>query len=190
MIGSEFNELVENLKKIPGITKKQAEKIAFYTLNLNYEELEKLLNSFKQLNQNLNKCISCNFISKNKQCDICLDEKREKKLLIIESDNELLKIEQSDFYKGKYFIFDIKNKENYQLEIEKILSFSSQFQEIIIALSPTIDGLKLTNLIHKNLKEKTKKIIISQIAFGIPMGASLDYMDIITIKESINNRKE
>ncbi|UWD33935.1 toprim domain-containing protein [Mesomycoplasma molare] len=189
MFGSEFDELILNLKKIPGITKKQAEKIAFYILDLNFSELEKITTSLINVNKNLNKCITCNFISKNKQCDFCLDPSRDKQLLILENNNEVLKIENSSIFKGKYFIYNIKDEKEIENNIKKIIDFSKNIDEIIISLSPTIEGLAATNLLISKLnKEINKKI--SKISFGIPIGSSIDYMDSLSIKESINNRKE
>ncbi|WGI36318.1 toprim domain-containing protein [Mesomycoplasma lagogenitalium] len=189
MFGPEFEKLIESLKKIPGITKKQSEKVAFYILNLDYQTLNELINSMKTVNQNLNKCITCNFITKNIQCDICLDVSRTKKLLLIESNNDVIKMENNKIFDGKYFIFDYKNREELNQNLENLLKRIQEFSEIIISFSPTMEGLTFTNYLAKILLEKTNKKI-SKISFGIPIGSSIDYMDEFSIKESIDNRKE
>ncbi|MBN3534589.1 toprim domain-containing protein [Mycoplasma procyoni] len=189
MFGPEFDELIENLKKIPSVTKKQSEKIAFYILNLDHEQLQKLTDSIKSVNQNLNQCVTCNFITKNKQCYICLDLNRRKNLLIVETNNDIIKLEKHNLFDGKYYIFDYKDKENLEKTTNKLLSVVDDFKEVIISLSPTIEGMTFSNYLEKLLADKTN-LKVSRIAYGIPIGATIDYMDENTIMESLKNRKE
>ncbi|WP_033160999.1 toprim domain-containing protein [[Mycoplasma] collis] len=190
MFGNEYEELILNLKKIPGLSKKQSEKIAFYILNLDYKELDSLINSMKNLNQNLNKCSSCNFITKNVKCDICLDLNRSRKILLVESDNDVIKMEKDKIFDGKYFVFNLEDKKQVEKDMFLLLEQTKNNQEIIISFSPTLQGITYANYIGAFLLENNNKIKISRIAFGIPVGSKIDYMDSFSIKESIENRKE
>ncbi|VEU59379.1 toprim domain-containing protein [Mesomycoplasma neurolyticum] len=190
MFGKEYDSLILNLKKIPGITKKQSEKIAFYILNLDYKELDILINSMQELNKNLNKCSTCNFITRNVKCEICLDANRSKRLLLVESDLDVIKLENSKIFDGKYFVFNFEDKESIENDLILLFSIFDDFNEIIISFSPTIQGIAYTNYISSILLKKNKNKKISKIAYGIPIGSKIDYMDSFSIKESIENRKE
>lgn len=191
MFGPEFEELIINLKKLPGVGKKQADKIAFYLLNLDYESLQQLQTSITQVNQKLNKCQKCNFITKNNICDVCLDVNRAKKILILESSSDMMKFEKNKLFNGRYFIFDsltLSSDKNKEKAINHLIDQLPFYNEVIISLSPTLEGMVFSNLLIKKLENY--KIKVSKIAYGVPIGASIDYMDEMTLKESIENRKE
>lgn len=191
MFGEEFENLIKNLKKMPGVGKKQADKIAFYLLNLDYKNLDELLTSISEVNKQLNKCAICNFITKNNICQVCLDPQREKIILVLESSSDMIKFENNKLFNGRYFIFDsltLTNPETKEKEIQKLISQLHSYKEIIISLSPNYEGIVFSNYLSQKLQKYNIKI--SQIACGVPFGASIDYMDEITLKESIVNRRE
>lgn len=194
MIGPEFDELVKYLKKLPGITQKTAENISLYLINESEENIQKLISSIKEVNLLFQKCFYCNSITKNNSCTICIDTKREKVLMVVESNNDLNKMEKLDIYFGKYFILDIPKKITIS-EIKKnkifskLVNYAANFDELIFALSPTIEGEIITNFLIKML-QIYEDLKITQLAQGIPIGAQIEYIDPITLKQSYENRKK
>lgn len=181
------------LKQKLKISKKQAEKIIDFIISSNEEDFKSLISNFNNLKQKIKKCKVCNNISDNNLCEICSDEDRDKVLLIVENQKALDKFENSKFYYGKYFIinekFILKNDfsdEELLKEVSKIVEYAAFFEETIIALSPTLQGEIITYHIKKTLDEA--QIQNSQIAIGIPLGASVNFVDDITLKQSIINR--
>lgn len=188
-----FEKLALSLKQLPGISKKQAEKISFYIIQSKTDILKELLETLKNARDNLQKCQKCNLISEDKICNICSDTSRENKLMIVESNIEVNKFENLEIYKGKYFVLDflIKNlddKKSYEEKYESILANLSQTEEVVLALSPTIDGeisaIYIKNLIKKNFP----KLKVSQLANGLPVGSQVEYMDNLTLNLAFKNR--
>lgn len=179
----------QNLK----MSKKQVEKFIDFVINSDDENFEALLLNINNLKQNIKKCKVCNNISDNNLCEICSDNDRDKILMIVENQKVLDKFENSKFYYGKYFIINEKKflKGDFAdaellKEVSRIVEYAAFFEETIIALSPTLQGEIITYHIKKALDEA--QIQNSQIAIGIPLGASVNFVDDITLKQSIINR--
>ncbi|WP_406614012.1 toprim domain-containing protein [Mycoplasma corogypsi] len=188
-----ISEFIERIKKIPGISKKQAEKIVLWILASEELDVNVLANLFKRIKTQISFCEICGFSIENGKCSICHNDERDNVLLVVENLAALQKIENGGYYFGKYFIFntlikndiDLKKAENNLSKLEK---YAKSFDEIILAISPTLEGEMTNNIIKSRLSYLNLKV--SSLAIGIPIGAQVDYIDDITLKMSLSNRKK
>jgi len=191
-----LNKLIQAFKVLPGIGEKSAQRMAFHILEKNKEggkNLAKLINESVEYIRN---CSECRNLTEEAVCDICSDEKRNKKLIcVVESPTDVLAIENSGCFKGKYFVLmgrlsPIDGVAPEDLGIPKLIERvkSSEIDEIIIATSPTIEGDATSFYIKDQINENN--IVISRIAYGVPMGGELEYVDNTTLGRAIQGCRE
>ena len=189
-------QLIESFKILPGIGEKSAQRMAFYLLEKNREggaELAKLISSSIEQIRN---CASCRTLTEEKVCDICSSEKREKSLLcVVENPTDIIAIESSGSFKGKYFVLmgrlsPIDGITPEDLGIPMLIDRirESEVKEIIIATSPTVEGDATSFYIRDQIKDAS--IIVSRIAYGVPMGGELEYVDNTTLSRAIQGRRK
>ena len=181
---------------MPGIGEKSAQRMAFYFLEKNREgglNLAKLISTSVEKIRN---CSNCRNLTEDTVCEICSDERRDKKIIcVVESPSDVIAIEKSGSFKGKYFVLmgrlsPIDGVTPQDLGIPKLVENinSSAVQEVIIATSPTIEGDATSFYIKDQLTENN--ILISRIAYGVPMGGELEYVDNTTLGRAIQGRRE
>ena len=191
-----LNQLIQAFKILPGIGEKSAQRMAFHILEKNREGGKNLARLINDSVENIRNCSECRNLTEKTICDICSDEKRNKKIIcVVESPTDVLAIENSGSFKGKYFVLmgrlsPIDGVTPQDLGIPKLIERvkSSDIDEIIIATSPTIEGDATTFYIKDQLNEN--KILISRIAYGVPMGGELEYVDNTTLGRAIQGRRE
>tara|TARA_S200000501_G_C20871328_1_gene764344 strand:+ start:2450 stop:3052 length:603 start_codon:yes stop_codon:yes gene_type:complete len=191
-----LNQLIQAFKILPGIGEKSAQRMAFHILEKNREGGKNLAKLINESAENIRNCIECRNLTEEVVCDICSDEKRDKKLIcVVESPTDVLAIENSGSFKGKYFVLmgrlsPIDGVTPQDLGIPKLIERvkSSDIDEIIIATSPTIEGDATSFYIKDQLNEN--KTLISRIAYGVPMGGELEYVDNTTLGRAIQGRRE
>ena len=191
-----LNQLIQAFKILPGIGEKSAQRMAFHILEKNREGGKNLARLIIDSVENIRNCSECRNLTEKTICDICSDEKRNKKIIcVVESPTDVLAIENSGSFKGKYFVLmgrlsPIDGVTPQDLGIPKLIERvkSSDIDEIIIATSPTIEGDATSFYIKDQLNEN--KILISRIAYGVPMGGELEYVDNTTLGRAIQGRRE
>ncbi len=187
-----FLRLIEVLKKLPGVGEKTAEKSAFLIVK-NQKILEELKNSLDEI-KNLKLCLKCHTISESDICSVCSDLEREKIIMIVESPYDMFHIEKLGIYNGKYHVIGglisplegIEPKDLFIENLERHI-LDEDIKEIIIALSPTIEGDATAYYIYNKIKHLN--ITITQIARGIPTGYEIIYVDSITLQRAILSRQ-
>ena len=190
--------LVNAYKLLPGIGQKNAERLAFYTLEMDSEQIEYISNTIINTYKGVKKCSICNNYTDNENslCDICIDEDRENKVLCIVEDPKIVYfMEKNKIFPGKYFVLNNLispiegiGPEDIGLDKLKNMLEVNNISEIIIAIKSSIEG-ETTALYIKELF-KNPNIKISKIASGIPMGADFEYIDNLTFEKAIEERKE
>ena len=190
--------LVNAYKLLPGIGQKNAERLAFYTLEMDSEQIEYISNTIISTYKGVKKCNICNNYTDNENglCDICIDEDRENKVLCIVEDPKIVYfMEKNKIFPGKYFVLNNLispiegiGPEDIGLDKLKNMLETNNISEIIIAIKSSIEG-ETTALYIKELF-KNPNIKISKIASGIPMGADFEYIDNLTFEKAIEERKE
>ena len=189
-------QLIESFKILPGIGEKSAQRMAFYLLEKNREGGAKLAKLISSSIEQIRNCASCRTLTEEKVCDICSSEKREKSLLcVVENPTDIIAIESSGSFKGKYFVLmgrlsPIDGITPEDLGIPMLIDRirESEVKEIIIATSPTVEGDATSFYIRDQIKDAS--IIVSRIAYGVPMGGELEYVDNTTLSRAIQGRRE
>lgn len=191
-----LQKLIDSFKKYPGIGPKNAERLAFFTImNLKKEDAilfsENIINSINSIK----KCDVCGMITENDVCDICQDNDRENKLMIVESVKDVMSFEKTDYYKGKYHILNgvispLNGISGEDLKLDKISKRikDENICEVIISTSSSLDG-EMTAMYIKKMLEK-ENVNVYRIGYGLPVGADIEYADDITLMRALEGKKE
>ncbi|MGB9589594.1 MAG: recombination mediator RecR [Candidatus Hydrothermia bacterium] len=184
--------LTEALKALPGVGEHTAERLAFYLLGHrnNLEELIRALSGAQELGF----CSVCGVITDLDPCPICSDVNREGIITVVEKPSDVFLFESFSFYRGRYHVLggvisplDGVGPEDIRLAALLRRCETASVREVIIALSPTVEGDATAFYIYELLKDKVR---VTRIARGIPTGAELSLADPVTVKEAFLGRKE
>lgn len=187
-------DLTNALKVIPGIGNKSAERIAYEFIKMNQEKIDNLVVALNNIKTNLKTCPICNSLMENDVCPICTDKTRDTQtLIVVTSFKDVLALERLNSLHTLYHILNgsispTKGISASDLNISKLMNRieSSNIEEIILATSPTLDG-ETTALYISKLLEKYD-IKITRLAYGLPMGANLDFADELTLTKALEGR--
>ncbi|MEY8714425.1 recombination mediator RecR [Francisella philomiragia] len=185
--------VIESLRKLPTIGKKSSQRLALYLLDKSPETAITIANSLLDAAENIKKCKYCQSLTEKDVCDICSSQNRdESKLCIIESMLDLVAIEEAGFFKGKYFVLNGRispldgiGPNELKLNILEQIIINREISEIILAISPTVEGETTAHFISQMI---AKDIKISRIGFGVPFGGELEYLDQQTLIHAFNAR--
>lgn len=190
-----LEELISCFKKYPTIGEKSAERLALATLDLSEDDLNNFSNTLVKAKKILKPCKICCNLTDNDICDICNDETRDKNLIcVVEDYKSLISFEKAGNYKGVYHVLNglispIDNISPQDINISSLVKRIEKLDkpEIIIALRSSIEG-QTTTLYIKQIFEN-KGVTISRLSYGIPMGAEIDYLDVLTLDKALSDRK-
>ncbi len=193
-----IKKLVEKLSELPSIGPRQATRLVFYLISRGQDEIRSLANGIKLLEE-VKLCSHCFFIHQNagNVCSICDDKNRNQKLIaIIEKETDLISIENTRKFNGRYFVLGLIPKtgilEGWQkLRLQNLKSFiqknlEEQADEIILAFNPTSNGDFNASLLIKELSPITKKI--TRLGRGLPTGGEIEFADDETLGEALVKR--
>lgn len=192
-----LDELINYLRKLPGVGEKTAERLALSLIEQKSEDLENFSILLKKLPDNLHKCKICGHLSDEDICKICLSEGREKKnICVVEDYKSVFMFERVGSYKGVYHVLDglISPIDGVTPDDINIFSLIERVKEtpekceVILALKPSIEG-ETTTLYIKKILEKYN-VTVSRLSYGIPMGVEIDYLDSLTLERALKDRKE
>ena len=191
-----LENLLECYKKLPTIGEKSAERLALATIEMSEEDIENFSNALIDAKKNLCKCKECGNLSDTEVCSICEDKNRDKNVIcVIEDSKSLFSIEKVGNYNGTYHVLNglISPKDDIGVEDINLSTLVKRVEnlenpELILALRSSMEG-ETTILYIKKIFEKNKKVKISRLSYGIPMGAELDYLDVITLDKALEDRK-
>lgn len=191
-----LSEMIESFKMLPGIGEKTAERLAFYILSMDEDNVRFFSESIQNAKESIRYCSICNNLCENDICRICENDNRNKNILcIVDDPKTLFLIEKSNIFSGYYYVLNglispINGVNPEDIGLEKMLKLinKSSFKEIIIAVKPNIEG-ETTSLYIKKILEGLN-IKVTKLASGIPIGADIEYIDSLTLERAINDRKE
>jgi recombination protein RecR len=186
--------LINALCCLPGVGPKSAQRMAFYLLNNQRERGINLATCLQAAMQTLGHCRQCNNHTSLDLCHLCTSTSRDQRTLcVVESPSDINAIEQSQAYQGRYFVLmgKISPMDGIgpdQIKLPKLESIilSENIQEVILALSPSIEGQTTNYFICERLRDKPVRI--TQLAHGIPSSGELEYLDGHTIGHALRNR--
>lgn len=191
-----IDELITALRVLPGVGPKSAQRMALYLLERNRSGAQRLGQTLERALQQVRRCASCRTLSETEQCRICASLKRDEQLLcVVESPADVIALEQSAVYSGKYFVLHghlspIDGVGPAELGLDELEKRFSQgtLQEIIVATNPTMEGEATASYIRE--KAKRYDIRVSRIAHGVPIGGELEYIDGGTLAHALSSRRE
>ena len=192
-----IEDAVNEVSKLPGIGKKTALRLVLHLLKRDEEQTETLAQSLTAMRTNVKYCRKCHNLSDNDLCTICASMKRDQSLIcVVEDTRDVLAIENTAQYKGLYHVLGgiispVEGIGPSDLQIDSLMtrlreSDGDQVQEIILAISPTMEGDTTAFYLQKKLRQFNLKI--STIARGVPIGGDLEYADEVTLGRSILSR--
>jgi recombination protein RecR len=187
-------ELINALTILPGVGKKSAQRMALYLLDKNKDGARILANTLAVAVDNIQRCTSCRMLTSNEVCNLCEDNSRDDlSICVVENPSDVLAIESTGGYKGKYFVLmgrlsPIDGIGPEDIGIDDLLKLieSKSVKEIILATSSTVEG----DATAIYIKDHVKTAKVSRISYGIPIGGELEYVDGTTIARAIEGRIE
>jgi recombination protein RecR len=190
-----LEDLIEVLKRFPGVGEKTATRYAFYVMHASDGDIQQLIRAIKSVKEKLRLCSRCFHLTDVDPCQICTDKRRDpSRLCVVETPMDLLAIEKAGQFRGLYHVLhgvlspldgigpgDIRFAELLdRVRNEGVL-------EVILAFNPTVEGESTSSFIAERIK--SMNVSVSRIAYGIPVGGSLEYSDPLTLSRALDNRK-
>lgn len=191
-----IEKLIAFYKQLPSIGEKSAERLALATIEMDNEVLDEILDTFSNIKTELHRCSVCNNLSDTEICNICSSENRNHNLIcVVEDYKSAFTIEKAGNFKGVYHVLNglispMNGIGPENINISSLVKRVSNLVdvELIIALKSSIEG-ETTTLYLKKIFEK-KPVLISRLSYGLPIGAEIDYLDVLTLDKALEDRKQ
>lgn len=188
--------LIAEVKRLPGIGQKSAQRIAFHLLRASKEDVDRLVAALNDVKEKLGLCTLCGNISDGELCPYCRDPHRDRsKICVVEEAPNILPIETTRTFDGLYHVLHgsispLRGIGPEQLHIKELLNRlqDESVKEIILATNPTVEGEATAVYLARLLKPLGVRT--TRIAMGIPVGSDLEYADEVTMSKSLENRRE
>lgn len=190
-----IQQLINALRCLPGVGPKSAQRMAFHLLERDSEGALSLSAALEKAVEEIGHCSECRTLSEQDVCDICQSESRDKHLLcVLESPVDVLAVEQTGGYNGRYFVLsghlspiDGIGPEDLGIDLllEKVRT--NDIRELILATNPTVEGEATAHFIAAQVKDLDVKV--SRIAHGVPVGGELEFVDGGTLAHAIAGRR-
>ncbi|MCC6344684.1 MAG: recombination protein RecR [Bryobacterales bacterium] len=191
-----LSRLIQEVRRMPGIGQKSAQRIAFHLLRASREDAERLSKAIMDVKDKLSLCGICNNISDGELCPYCRDLARDHGVIcVVEEPPNILPIETTRQYEGVYHVLHgaispLRGVGPEQLRIKSLLARLQQGEvnEVILATNPTVEGEATAVYLSRLLKPLGVKV--TRIAMGLPVGSDLEFADEVTMSKSMENRRE
>jgi recombination protein RecR len=188
--------LIEELKKLPGIGSKTAQRLAFHILRSSDEDAESLAGAVRDVKANLRLCSVCNNITDVDPCTYCTSPTRNQRLVcVVEEPTNIASVEKTRHFNGVYHVLHgsispLHGVGPDQLRISNLSRRveSGQVDEVILATNPTVEGEATAVYLSGHLRRSGLKI--TRIAMGIPVGSDIEYADEVTMLKAMEGRRE
>ena len=191
-----MSRLIDELKKLPGIGSKSAQRLAFYILRSSDEDAEALAAAVRDVKANLRLCSVCNNITDVDPCVYCSSATRNQSLVcVVEEPTNISTIEKTKHFNGVYHVLHgsispLHGIGPEQLRIANLVTRvdAGSVDEVIIATNPTVEGEATATYLSQQLKRAGVRV--TRIAMGIPVGSDIEYTDEITMLKAMEGRRE
>lgn len=191
-----MSRLIDELKKLPGVGAKSAQRLAFHILRSSDEDAESLAQAVRDVKANLRLCSVCNNITDIDPCAYCTSPTRNQRLVcVVEEPTNIAAIEKTKHFNGVFHVLHgaispLHGVGPEQLRISNLLSRveSGNVDEVILATNPTVEGEATAVYVSQQLKRAGVKV--TRIAMGIPVGSDIEYTDEITMLKAMEGRRD
>ena len=189
-----LQNLIEQFERMQGIGHKTAQRIAFYVLGLSDEQAQEFAQAITDAHTKIRQCKICCDLADDELCPICKSETRDKSgICVVEDPRDVAAIERTHEYNGTYHVLHgaISPMDNIgpdQIKIKELLARlnSGEVEEVIMATNPTVEGEATAMYIRLLLNPMG--ITVSRLAYGVPVGADLEYADEVTLSRALEGR--
>ena len=192
-----FTKLVDHLKKLPGVGKKSAERMAYQIIEMDADFLKGFAESLVESKNKLGKCSICGCMCEDDLCEICKDDTRDKSVIcVVQTSKDVYALEKAKDYQGVYHVLNgvisavngVSPKDiNLYSLIDRVNE--GEVSEVIVATNPNIEGESTAQFIAKLLSDN-QNVQVTRLAYGLPVGGNLDYADEFTLLKAIQGRRK
>jgi recombination protein RecR len=188
--------LIEELRKLPGVGTKSAQRFAFHVLRSSEEDAERLAVAIRELKAHLRLCSVCNNITDVDPCGYCTSQVRNQRLIcVVEEPTNIATIEKTRSYGVVYHVLHgtlspIGGVGPEQLRIANLLTRLGEVDEVILATSPTTEGEATAGYLAQELRRVNGAVKVTRIATGVPAGSDIEYADEVTMTRAMEGRRE
>jgi recombination protein RecR len=187
--------LIDELKRLPGVGSKSAQRIAFHLLKVEDADVERLATAIRELRGSIRLCEVCHNVTEISPCMYCSDPSRDARLLcVVEDAASIVPIEKTAHFRGRYHVLQgvlspLHGIGPEQLKVESLVQRvrNEGVEEIILATNPTVEGEATAVYLSNVLKPSNVKV--TRIALGVPVGSELEYVDSATMSRALDGRK-
>ena len=189
-------ELIDELKKLPGIGQKTAERLSFFLMRSQANQATKLANAIQNIKEKIILCSLCHGITEADPCGICSDTSRDQKqICVVEEPHDVYVMENMGYFKGIYHVLmgvisplDGIGPDDLNIDALKEKVAKEGIREVILATNPDMEGESTAVFVSKVLKPLGVRV--TRIARGLPVGSDIEYADSVTLLKSLEGRME
>lgn len=188
-------DLIDELGRLPGIGPKSAQRIAFYLLQAEEEDVRRLAQTLIEVKDTVRFCDLCGNVSEAERCRICRDERRDPAVLcVVEEPKDVVAIERTREFRGRYHVLGgaispIDGVGPDDLRIRELMArlADGQIEEVILATDPNLEGEATATYLARTLSPMG--LTVSRLASGLPVGGDLEYADEVTLGRAFAGRR-
>ena len=191
-----MTRLIDELRKLPGVGTKSAQRLAFHILRSSAEDAEALATAIRELKLHLRLCSICNNITDVDPCTYCTNPVRDQRVVcVVEEPTNIATIEKTRSYTGVYHVLHgtlspIGGVGPEQLRISNLFKRLPDLDEVILATSPTTEGEATAGYLAHELHQAKPTLKVTRIATGVPAGSDIEYADEVTMTRAMEGRRE
>jgi recombination protein RecR len=193
-----MTRLIDELKKLPGVGSKSAQRLAFHILRSSEDDAEALASAVRDVKAKLRLCSTCNNITDVDPCVYCSSPTRNQKLVcVVEEPTNISSVEKTRHYNGVYHVLHgsispLHGVGPEQLRIANLMTRvdRGEIEEVILATNPTVEGEATATYLAQQLKRQDQGLRVTRIAMGIPVGSDIEYTDEVTMLKAMEGRRE
>lgn len=190
-----LDRLVEELKKLPGVGRKSATRIAFHMLRVPHEEVDELARCLTDVKEKVRLCTTCGNYTEDETCGICSDPKRDRSIIcVVEQPSDVALLEGTGTYHGVYHVLHgvlspLEGVRPEGLRIRELVdrAGAGETEEIIVATNPTVEGDATAWYISQAVEDLPVRV--TRIARGVPVGGEIEFADQVTLARALEGRR-
>lgn len=189
-----LSRLIEQFERMPGIGHKSAQRMAFYVLDMTDNDAKQFAQAITDAHTKIHRCKICCNLTEGEICSICANEARDKSTIcVVEDPRDVIAIERTHEYGGVYHVLHgvispMNGVGPDELTIKELLARLDSVKEVIMATNPTVEGEATAMYISRLMKPLG--IRTTRLAYGVPVGADLEYADEVTLSRAMEGRRD